>query len=146
MQALGMIETKGMLAAIEAADTMLKAADVSFFEKTKVGGGRVTILVTGDVAAVKAAVDAAVTAVRQIKEDCLLSGHVIPRPHDETMGMFDAQEEASAAITAAAESTAIPAGDAKAPESEETVKEQAAKDTGQKEKTEAKGSKKNKTE
>lgn len=88
MQALGMIETKGLLAAIEAADTMLKAADVTFFEKQKVGGGRVTVLVTGDVAAVKAAVDAGVMAVKQIQDDCLLSCHVIPRPHDETMELL----------------------------------------------------------
>lgn len=88
MQALGMIETKGLLAAIEAADTMLKAADVTFLEKQKVGGGRVTILVTGDVAAVKAAVDAGIMAVKQIQAECLLSCHVIPRPHDETMELL----------------------------------------------------------
>lgn len=93
MQALGMIETKGLLAAIEAADTMLKAADVAFFEKQKVGGGRVTVLVTGDVAAVKAAVEAGVMAVKQIQAECLLSCHVIPRPHDETKSLFAPAEE-----------------------------------------------------
>lgn len=90
MQAIGMIETKGLLAAIEAADTMLKAADVTFLEKQKVGGGRITVLVTGDVGAVKAAVDAGVMAVKQIQEDCLLACHVIPRPHEETMELFEA--------------------------------------------------------
>lgn len=93
MQALGMIETKGLLAAIEAADTMLKAADVALFEKQKVGGGRVTVLVTGDVAAVKAAVDAGAMAAKQIQTDCLLSCHVIPRPHDETMKLFEYEED-----------------------------------------------------
>lgn len=94
MQALGMIETKGLLAAIEAADTMLKAADVAFLEKQKVGGGRVTVLITGDVAAVKAAVDAGVTAVKQIQADCLLSCHVIARPHDETSSLLAPGEAA----------------------------------------------------
>lgn len=89
MQALGMIETKGLLAAVEAADTMLKAADVTFFDKQKVGGGRVTVLVTGDVGAVKAAVDAAVMAVEQLQADSLLSSHVIPRPDHGTMGLFE---------------------------------------------------------
>lgn len=83
MQALGLIETKGTLAAIEAADAMLKAADVSILEKTKVGGGRTNVSVTGDVAAVKAAVDAGAAAVGRLGLGLLLSTHVIPRPHEE---------------------------------------------------------------
>jgi len=106
MQALGMIETKGLLAAIEAADTMLKAADVEFLAKQKVGGGRVTVLITGDVAAVKAAVDAGVTAVKQIQADCLLSCHVIPRPHDETGKLFAPAEAAEPLV----ENSPLPAG------------------------------------
>lgn len=88
MQALGMIETKGTLAAVEAADTMLKAADVALLEKTKVGGGLVTVTVTGGVAAVTAAVDAGAAAVERLGSDCLRTRHVIPRPHGELEGMF----------------------------------------------------------
>ena len=83
MQALGLIETKGLLAAIEAADAMLKAADVSILETITVGGGRMNVSVTGDVAAVKAAVDAAGAAVERLGAGLLLSSHVIPRPHEE---------------------------------------------------------------
>lgn len=83
MKALGLIETKGLLAAIESADTMLKAADVSIFEKTYVGGGLVSVAVTGDVAAVKAAVEAGVAAVKKLDASLLVSEHVIPRPHEE---------------------------------------------------------------
>lgn len=88
MQALGMIETKGTLAAVEAADAMLKAADVALLEKTKVGGGLVTVTVTGGVAAVTAAVDAGAAAVERLGSDCLRTRHVIPRPHGELEGMF----------------------------------------------------------
>lgn len=87
MQALGLIETRGTLPAIEAADAMLKAAEVRLLEKTKVGGGLITIVVTGDVAAVKAAVDAGAAAVERIGEGCLYAQHVIARPHDELEGM-----------------------------------------------------------
>lgn len=83
MEALGMIETKGLLASIESADAMLKAAEVRLLERTFVGGGLVTITVTGDVAAVKASVDAGAAAVTRIGEDLLVSQHVIPRPHSE---------------------------------------------------------------
>ncbi|GAA0742860.1 BMC domain-containing protein [Clostridium oceanicum] len=83
MEALGLIETKGLLAAIEAADTMVKSADVSIIEKTYVGGGLVTISVTGDVGAVKASIEAATSAVRKLDEKFLVSDHVIPRPHEE---------------------------------------------------------------
>lgn len=84
MQALGLIETKGLVAAIESADAMLKAAEVSLLEKTYVGGGLVTIMVCGDVGAVKAATDAGAAAAQRVGE--LLSVHVIPRPHQELNG------------------------------------------------------------
>ena len=80
-QALGMVETKGLVAAIEAADAMVKAANVALIGKTLVGGGLVTIMVRGDVGAVKAAVDAGAAAAEKIGE--LKSVHVIPRPHAE---------------------------------------------------------------
>lgn len=83
MQALGLIETKGLVAATESADAMLKAADVNLLEKTYVGGGLVSIAVTGDVGAVKAAVEAGGAAVRKIDEKLLISQHIIPRPHEE---------------------------------------------------------------
>jgi len=83
MQALGFIETKGLVAAIESADAMLKAAEVSLVEKTLVGGGLVSVAVTGDVAAVKAAVDAGAAAVGYLDRTLLVSQHVIPRPHQE---------------------------------------------------------------
>ena len=85
MQALGLIETKGLIAAIESADTMLKAADVTLLEKTHVGGGLVTVAVVGDVGAVKAAVDAGAAAAQRVGE--LLSVHVIPRPHSTLDGL-----------------------------------------------------------
>ena len=77
MQALGMIETRGLLASIEAADAMLKAADVTLLDRTKVGGGLVTISVTGDVAAVKAAVDAGAAAAERLGDGLLVTQHVI---------------------------------------------------------------------
>jgi microcompartment protein CcmL/EutN len=83
MQALGLLETRGLLAAVEGADAMLKAAEVTLLEKTYVGGGLVSIAVTGGVAAVKAAVEAGAAAVNQIGSSLLVSQHVIPRPHEE---------------------------------------------------------------
>lgn len=80
-QALGMIETKGMVALFEASDAMLKAANVTFAGWEKVGSGLVTAFVEGDVAAVKAATDAGAAAARRVGE--LTSVVVIPRPHDE---------------------------------------------------------------
>lgn len=80
MKALGMIETRGLVAAIEAADAMVKAANVSLQCKEHVGGGLVTVMVRGDVGAVKAATDAGAAAER-VGE--LISVHVIPRPHGE---------------------------------------------------------------
>lgn len=93
MQALGMIETRGTLAAIEAADVMLKAADVTLVEKTKIGGGLVTVTVTGDVAAVTAAVDAGASAAESLGEGLLVSRHVIPRPHEDLEGFFEPEPE-----------------------------------------------------
>ena len=81
MEALGMIETKGLVALIEAADAMLKAANVQMVGWEKVGSGLVTAFVVGDVAAVKAAVDAGAAAAGKIGE--VLSVQVIPRPHEE---------------------------------------------------------------
>lgn len=80
-EALGMIETKGLVGAIEAADAMVKAANVTLIGKEFVGGGLVTVMVRGDVGAVKAATDAGAAAAQRVGE--LLSVHVIPRPHVE---------------------------------------------------------------
>ena len=85
MQALGMIETKGLVASIEAADAMVKAANVTLIGKEHVGGGLVTVMVRGDVGAVKASVDAGAAAAERVGE--LVSIHVIPRPHDEVEGI-----------------------------------------------------------
>lgn len=81
MNALGMIETKGLIGSIEAADAMVKAANVSLIGRTQVGGGLVTVMVRGDVAAVKAATDAGAAAAQNVGE--LVGVHVIPRPHGE---------------------------------------------------------------
>ena len=79
--ALGMVETKGLVGAIEAADAMVKAANVQLVGKEQVGGGLVTVMVRGDVGAVKAATDAGAAAAEKVGE--LISVHVIPRPHAE---------------------------------------------------------------
>ena len=79
--ALGMIETKGLVSAIEAADAMVKAANVTLTGKVLVGGGLVTVMARGDVGAVKAATDAGAAAAERIGE--LVSVHVIPRPHGD---------------------------------------------------------------
>lgn len=79
--ALGMIETKGLVGAIEAADAMVKAANVHLMGKVLVGGGLVTVMVRGDVGAVKAATEAGAAAAERVGE--LVSTHVIPRPHSE---------------------------------------------------------------
>jgi microcompartment protein CcmL/EutN len=80
-EALGMIETKGLVAVIEATDAMLKAAKVSYNGMVKVGSGLVAVLVAGDVAACKASVDAGAAAAARIGE--VVSVHVIPRPHGD---------------------------------------------------------------
>ena len=79
--ALGMIETKGLVGAIEAADAMVKSANVQLVGKEQVGGGLVTVMVRGDVGAVKAATDAGAAAAEKVGE--LVSVHVIARPHTE---------------------------------------------------------------
>ncbi|WP_312518245.1 propanediol utilization microcompartment protein PduA [Anaerospora sp.] len=80
-EALGMIETKGLVGAIEAADAMVKAANVVLAGYEKIGSGLVTVMVNGDVGAVKAAVDAGAAAARNVGE--VISVHVIPRPHGD---------------------------------------------------------------
>jgi ethanolamine utilization protein EutM len=79
MIALGMVETRGLIGSIEAADAMVKAANVTLIGSEYVGGGYVTVMVRGDVGAVKAATDAGAAAAKRIGE--LVSVHVIPRPH-----------------------------------------------------------------
>lgn len=81
MNALGMIETRGLVASIEAADAMVKAANVTLVKKECIGGGLVTVMVRGDVGAVKAATDAGAAAAERVGE--LISVHVIARPHEE---------------------------------------------------------------
>ena len=80
-EALGMIETKGLIGSIEAADAMVKAANVTLIGRVIVGGALVTVFVRGDVGATKAAVDAGAAAADRVGE--LISTHVIPRPHEE---------------------------------------------------------------
>ncbi|MFN7622839.1 MAG: ethanolamine utilization microcompartment protein EutM [Acidobacteriota bacterium] len=79
MEALGLVETKGLVAMIEASDALVKAANVTLVGSAKIGAGFVTAIVRGDVAAVKAATDAGAAAARRVGE--LVSVHVIPRPH-----------------------------------------------------------------
>ena len=81
LQALGMVETKGLVGSIEAADAMVKAANVHLIGKVHVGGGLVTVMVRGDVGAVKASVEAGGAAAKRVGE--LVSVHVIPRPHGD---------------------------------------------------------------
>ena len=80
-EALGMVETRGLIGSVEAADAMVKAANVVLVGKEYIGQGYVTVLVRGDVGAVKAATDAGAAAARRVGE--LISVHVIPRPHSE---------------------------------------------------------------
>ena len=80
-EALGMVETKGLVGAVEAADAMVKAANVSLVGKEQIGSGLVTVMVRGDVGAVKASVEAGASAAKRVGE--LVSVHVIPRPHED---------------------------------------------------------------
>ena len=80
-EALGLVETRGFVGAIEAADSMVKAANVKIVGKEKTGSGLVTIMVRGDVGAVKAAIEAGGEAARRVGE--LVSVHIIPRPHED---------------------------------------------------------------
>ena len=81
-EALGMVETKGLVAMVEAADAMVKSANVKLVGMEKIGSGLVTVMVRGDVGAVKAATDAGAAAAKRVGE--VVSVHVIPRPHTDT--------------------------------------------------------------
>ncbi len=85
-EALGMIETKGLVGAIEAADAMVKAANVRLAGKEQIGSGLVTVMVRGDVGAVKASVEAGASAAKRVGE--LVSSHVIASPHDDVEGIL----------------------------------------------------------
>lgn len=85
-QALGMVETRGLVGAIEAADAMVKAANVKLIGKEKIGYGLVTVMVRGDVGAVKASVDAGAAAAKRVGE--LHGVHVIPRPNEDVEGIL----------------------------------------------------------
>ena len=86
MAAIGMIETRGLTASIEAADAMLKSADVELVGTEKIGSGLITVIVKGEVGAVKAATEAGAEAASRLGE--LVSVHVIARPHDDTAKVF----------------------------------------------------------
>ena len=101
-QALGMVETKGLVAAIEAADAMVKAANVTLVGKEKIGSGLVTVMVRGDVGAVKASVEAGAAAAKRVGE--LYSVHVIPSPHEDVESCCAKQPKAKAPKKAAAKS------------------------------------------
>ena len=90
-EALGMVETKGLVGSIEAADAMVKAANVSLVGKEYIGSGLVTVMVRGDVGAVKAATDAGAAAAQRVGE--LVSVHVIPRPHSEVETILPKMKE-----------------------------------------------------
>jgi len=94
--ALGMIETKGLVGAIEAADAMVKAANVYLVGKEQIGAGLVTVMVRGDVGAVKAATDAGAAAAQKVGE--LISVHVIPRPHAEVETILPADKSAKTSL------------------------------------------------
>lgn len=91
-EAIGMIETRGLVGAIEAADAMVKAAQVELVGKEQVGGGLVTVIVRGDVAACKAATDAGAAAAERVGE--VISVHVIPRPHSDVEVILPAKAAA----------------------------------------------------
>jgi ethanolamine utilization protein EutM len=89
--AIGMIETKGYVGAVEASDAMVKAANVSLVKTIPIGGGLITVLAKGDVGSVKAAVDAGTKAASKVGE--LISSHVIARPHEELLKVFLANNQ-----------------------------------------------------
>jgi len=94
LEALGMVETKGLIGSIEAADAMVKAANVVLIGKEMIGAGYVTVMVRGDVGAVKAATDAGAAAARRVGE--LVSVHVIARPHAEVEKILPKTKDAKA--------------------------------------------------
>jgi len=102
-EALGLIETRGLVPAIEAADAMVKAANVHLIGKEHVGGGLVTVMVRGDVGAVKAAVEAGGAAAKRVGE--LISVHVIPRPHGDVEAVLPDGETPDAPAQASAPKT-----------------------------------------
>ena len=85
-EALGLVETKGFVGAVEAADAMVKSANVQLIGSEKIGAGFVTVMVRGDVGAVKASVEAGAAAAKRVGE--LYSVHVIPRPHEDVEGIL----------------------------------------------------------
>ena len=90
-EALGLVETRGFVGSVEAADTMVKAANVQLVGYEKIGGGYVTVIVRGDVGAVKAATDVGAEAAARVGE--VVSVHVIPRPHAEVESILPLQEQ-----------------------------------------------------
>jgi ethanolamine utilization protein EutM len=94
LEALGMVETKGLIGSVEAADAMVKAANVVLIGKEYIGAGYVTVMVRGDVGAVKAATDAGAAAARRVGE--LVSVHVIARPHQEVEKILPKMKDAKA--------------------------------------------------
>jgi ethanolamine utilization protein EutM len=92
-EALGMVETKGLIGAIEAADAMVKAANVELIGKQQIGSGLVNVMVRGDVGAVKAAVDAGAEAAKRVGN--LYGLHVIPRPHNDVEGILPSTAKAA---------------------------------------------------
>ena len=96
-EALGMVETVGLVGAIEAADAMVKAANVTLIGKEKIGSGFVTVMVRGDVGAVKASVDAGASAAKRVGE--LHSVHVIPRPHEDVESILPQNSPAAPKAT-----------------------------------------------
>ena len=90
-EALGLVETRGFVGSVEAADTMVKAANVQLVGYEKIGGGYVTVIVRGDVGAVKAATDVGAEAAARVGE--VVSVHVIPRPHTEVESVLPIQEQ-----------------------------------------------------
>ena len=93
LEALGMVETKGLVGSIEAADAMVKAANVVLIGKEYIGAGFVTVMVRGDVGALKASTDAGAAAARRVGE--LVSVHVIPRPHSEVEKILPKSKDSS---------------------------------------------------
>jgi len=85
-EALGMVETRGLIGSIEAADAMVKAANVKLIGMERIGSGLVTVMVSGDVGAVKAATEAGAAAAKRVGD--VISVHVIPRPHEEVEGIL----------------------------------------------------------
>lgn len=117
MQAIGLIETRGLIPAIESADVMLKTSQVELIEKTIVGGGLVTVTVSGDVGAVKAAVDAGEAAVLAFGQDSLVSRHVIARPHTEIGNVLFADDHVEESIETIQEVTEDPVSEERDTES-----------------------------